>query len=104
MLPSLRISVARGVRFTHTVSGNVPAPRGNIKEPADFLSAIGRNCDEYATKFETWESLFITDSRTMRNEFAIPTKQRKYILAWREWYRQGQDLHAVPVAKPKKKK
>lgn len=26
--------------------------KGNIKEPADFLKAIGRGCDEFADKFE----------------------------------------------------
>ncbi|ORY91066.1 IGR protein motif-domain-containing protein [Syncephalastrum racemosum] len=101
-------AIPRGVRFAHTAavqaSKPVPPPRGSIKEPVDFLKAIGRNCEQHAESFETWDSLFTSTSRVMRNDMGIETKQRKYILAWREFYRQGRDLHAVPLKSPKKKK
>ncbi|KAI7883801.1 hypothetical protein K492DRAFT_235187 [Lichtheimia hyalospora FSU 10163] len=99
---ALRSSAIRGARCAHTASSIVPKPRGAIKEPADFLAAIGRGCDEHASKFETWESLFTTDSRTMRNDFGIPTRQRKYILSWREMYRQGRNLTSISESKKKK--
>ncbi|KAL1930941.1 hypothetical protein VTP01DRAFT_10078 [Rhizomucor pusillus] len=55
--PALRVLPFRGgaTRFAHTAteaSSSIPPPRGNIKEPADFLKAIGRGCDEFADKFE----------------------------------------------------
>lgn len=53
---------------------------------------------------QTWDSLFTATTRMMRTDMGIETKQRKYILAWREFYRQGRDLHAVPLKTPKKKK
>ncbi|KAJ1915428.1 hypothetical protein IWQ60_001390, partial [Tieghemiomyces parasiticus] len=56
------------------------------------MSKIGRNCEKYAPKFETWESLFTTSSSDMRHKLSIPTKPRKWILAWTEKYRQGQPL------------
>ncbi|KAI9251840.1 IGR protein motif-domain-containing protein [Phascolomyces articulosus] len=101
---TIRSLTIRGVRFSHTEATTaIPQPRGNIKEVEDFLKAIGRGCDEFAGKFETWESLFTTNSRTMRNDFGIPTKQRKYILSWRELYKQGQEPCSISLPSPKKK-
>ncbi|KAI8140083.1 IGR protein motif-domain-containing protein [Fennellomyces sp. T-0311] len=103
MFGAARSFAIRGVRFSHTAAAAVPQPRGNVKDVNDFLTKIGRGCDEFAGKFETWESLFTTNSRTLRNDFGIPTKQRKYILAWRELYKQGQELRSISLPSPKKK-
>ncbi|KAI9489179.1 IGR protein motif-domain-containing protein [Zychaea mexicana] len=103
MFTVVRSLAIRGARFSHTASVTAPQPRGNIKEAGDFLKAIGRGCDEFAGKFESWESLFTADSRTMRNDFGIPTKQRKYILSWRELYKQGKEPYAISLPSPKKK-
>ncbi|KAI8388518.1 IGR protein motif-domain-containing protein [Radiomyces spectabilis] len=107
MLASLRSSVLGQARRLHTATGRtavVPEPRGKIQDAESFLKSIGRGCDEYASKFESWEQLFTTDSRTMKNDMGISTKQRKYLLAWLEQYRQGRDTYPISLPSPKKKK
>ncbi|KAG2226863.1 hypothetical protein INT45_010142 [Circinella minor] len=103
-ISTIRSLTIRGARLSHTeATASIPQPRGNIKEVEDFLKAIGRGCDEFAGKFETWDSLFTTNSRTMRQDFGIPTKQRKYILSWRELYKNGQKPYSISLPSPKKK-
>ncbi|CAO3683517.1 unnamed protein product [Rhizopus microsporus] len=65
-----------------------------------FLKTIGRNCESFADKFETWEQLFTTPSRVMKNDMGIDTKSRKYILSWIERYRKG--VQPYSIALPKK--
>ncbi|RCI06611.1 hypothetical protein CU098_013826 [Rhizopus stolonifer] len=48
-------STARiGIRYSHhaATAKSVPSTRGNIQDPESFLKAIGRNCGEFASKFE----------------------------------------------------
>ncbi|KAK4510660.1 uncharacterized protein ATC70_005092 [Mucor velutinosus] len=105
MLASVRSSLIRGVRYSHTaaINNTVPAPRGQIQDVSTFLKAIGRGCDEVAGKFETWDQLFTTGSRAMKTDMGISTKQRKYILSWLERYRNGVEPYAIAVPGPKKK-
>ncbi|KAJ3191133.1 hypothetical protein HK101_008063 [Irineochytrium annulatum] len=82
---------------------SVPPPRGDITDIAAFLKAIGRGCDELAPKFKTWDELFTVSSFTMKSSLGVPHKKRKYILAWREWYRRGIDPYHVIVPKRRHK-
>ncbi|CEJ02656.1 hypothetical protein RMCBS344292_16655 [Rhizopus microsporus] len=67
-----------GVRYTHNNTAKpVPSPRGQITDVQTFLKTIGRNCESFADKFETWEQLFTTPSRVMKNDMGIDTKSRK---------------------------
>ncbi|KAI9253149.1 hypothetical protein BY458DRAFT_559088 [Sporodiniella umbellata] len=68
-----------GVRLSHhsAINKQVPSTRGNIQDPESFLKAIGRNCGELSSKFETWEQLFTTNGRVMKNDMGIDTKARK---------------------------
>ncbi|KAJ3218750.1 hypothetical protein HDU67_004270 [Dinochytrium kinnereticum] len=81
----------------------VPKPRGQFQDPATFLTAIGRSCGDYAPKFNSWAHLFQATSDEMATSLGIPTKARKYILGWREWFKRGRDPYVVPVAKRAKK-
>jgi len=53
-----------------------------------FLNTIGRGCEVHISKFETWEKLFSTRGRGLK-ELGIPLRDRKYMLNWIEKYRQG---------------
>ncbi|KAI8337267.1 IGR protein motif-domain-containing protein [Chlamydoabsidia padenii] len=98
MLSPLR----QAARLIHTETiTSIPAPRGDVKEVGDFLKKIGRGCEEFSGKFETWDSLFTTNSRVMKTDMGIPTKQRKYILSWLEQYKKGEELKSIGL--PKKK-
>ncbi|CAO3614692.1 unnamed protein product [Mucor hiemalis] len=104
MIPTIRNSVLRGVRYSHHAANtNVPAARGNVQDVASFMKAIGRKCEEVSSKFESWEQLFTTNSRVMKTDMGINTKQRKYILSWLERYRKGIEPYAISVPGPKKK-
>ncbi|KAI8812773.1 IGR protein motif-domain-containing protein [Cladochytrium replicatum] len=81
---------------------DVPAPRGSITDVASFLTVIGRNCVEHASRFQSWEHLFNATSVEMKDA-GIGTRQRKYILGWRELYMRGVEPYNIPVPKRQKK-
>ncbi|KAI8971719.1 IGR protein motif-domain-containing protein [Mycotypha africana] len=93
----------RGLRDV-ALNRTVPTARGNVQDVNAFLKAIGRNTEQYAEKFETWDKLFTTSSGVMKHDLGIDTKSRKYILNWVEKYRQGIQPYEVPLPKPKSKK
>ncbi|KAG0345086.1 hypothetical protein BG004_003968 [Podila humilis] len=94
-----------GIRCFHggAVKKAVPAPRGDITDPAAFLTKIGRNSVSVADKFKSWDHLFTASTAEMRGDMALSVKQRRWILSWIEKYRQGVDPYVIP-AKPVKKK
>ncbi|CAO3581161.1 unnamed protein product [Absidia cylindrospora] len=92
----------QAVRLIHTESiSSIPTPRGQIKDVNDFMKTIGRGCNEFSGKFETWDSLFTTHSRVMKTDMGIPTKQRKYILSWVEQYKNGVEPRSIGLSKKK---
>ncbi|KAI8803496.1 IGR protein motif-domain-containing protein [Cladochytrium replicatum] len=80
----------------------VSAPRGSITDITSFLTIIGRNCVEHASRFQSWEHLFNATSVEMKDA-GIGTRQRKYILGWRELYMRGVEPYNIPVPKRQKK-
>ncbi|KAJ1983457.1 hypothetical protein H4R34_001254 [Dimargaris verticillata] len=67
-----------------------------------FLKTIGRECEKYTDKFESWDVLFTATSSDMRHKLSIPTHQRKWILDWTEKYRQGIDPYYIRPSRKKK--
>ncbi|KAF8926906.1 IGR protein motif-domain-containing protein [Dissophora ornata] len=94
-----------GVRSIHagSVKKSVPAPRGDIQDPAAFLTKIGRSSAPLAEKFKSWEHLFSATTGEMKSDLALSVKQRRWILNWREKFRQGVDPYVIPLKPPKKK-
>ncbi|KAG0369335.1 hypothetical protein BGZ54_010223 [Gamsiella multidivaricata] len=97
--------IPSGARSLHAGAAkkSVPAPRGDIQDPAAFLNKIGRNSAQFADKFKSWDHLFTVTSAEMKSNMALSVKQRRWVLNWREKYRQGADLYVIPVKPPKKK-
>ncbi|CAG8555249.1 12224_t:CDS:10, partial [Ambispora leptoticha] len=85
-MPYFQSSCLSAARFQQ-----VPPPRGSIKTPKDFLERIGRGCADLADKFKTWDELFTTTGKQMKDDMAIGTRQRRWILAWTAHYRCGID-------------
>jgi hypothetical protein len=77
----------------HKKTKTIPPPRYGITKDI-FLYKIGKSCEEYKDKFESWEKLFSLKSKEMRG-LGIPAKQRKWILNWTEKYRQGIEPYAI---------
>ncbi|KAJ3101846.1 hypothetical protein HDU97_001020 [Phlyctochytrium planicorne] len=81
----------------------VPKPRGNFKDPASFLTAIGRGCGDFAPKFTSWDHLFTATAEEMEKTLSIPVRARRHILGWREWFKRGRDPYAIAIPKRAKK-
>ncbi|TPX34127.1 hypothetical protein SeMB42_g07363 [Synchytrium endobioticum] len=83
---------------------HVPPPRGVYKDVGSILVAIGRNAQSVSGKFTGWNHFFTATSSSMKDELGITdAKLRKYILGWREWYKQGYDPVTIEIPKRRKK-
>lgn len=69
----------------------VPATSQEVPDVEAFLTKIGRNMVEHVDQFESWENLMTMTSYEMKNK-GIDTRQRRYLLLWREKYRRGEPL------------
>ena len=89
--PSLQSTFSSCKRYTHglTPAKPVPQPTPFVPDVATFLKLIGRELPQHASKFPTWESLFLNKSLTLRNSGIEPARARRYLLWWRERYRRG---------------
>jgi hypothetical protein len=68
----------------------VPPPVPFVPDTQTFLTAIGRGMSAHASKFPTWASLFTMSSAQMREAGVEPPRARRYLLWWRERYRNGE--------------
>ncbi|SZF01270.1 unnamed protein product [Blumeria hordei] len=67
----------------------VPSPSKFVPDVQTFLSLIGRNMSEHCSKIPGWASLFRLKSTELKNLGIEPPRSRRYLLRWREKYRQG---------------
>ncbi|OBT50797.1 hypothetical protein VE04_08029, partial [Pseudogymnoascus sp. 24MN13] len=68
----------------------IPEPTPFVPDAPTFLSLIGRNLSQHASKIPTWESLFRLTSPQLRDLGDEPSHARRYLLAWRERFRRGE--------------
>lgn len=68
----------------------IPQPTPFVPDAPTFLSLIGRNLSQHASKIPTWESLFRLTSPQLRDLGVEPARARRYLLAWRERFRRGE--------------
>ncbi len=92
MLPLRPATTRQCVRFLH---GNMPAPRipppiPFVPDPQTFLTVIGRGLSQHATKIPTWEALFTLTSSQLRELGVEPARSRRYLLRWRQRFRDGE--------------
>ncbi|CAG8712090.1 4914_t:CDS:2 [Gigaspora margarita] len=87
-------------QYSQNKQKSIPPPRGSITTHKEFLEKIGRDCGDLADKFRA--SLFI--SKEMKDALELPTKQRRWILAWTQHYRDGLDPYNIPIRTKKKQK
>ncbi|TPX31543.1 hypothetical protein SmJEL517_g05162 [Synchytrium microbalum] len=80
----------------------IPPPRGEWTDVKSFLAAIGRNAESAVDKFKDWNHFF-TVSPTELPTLVSDVPLRKYILSWREWYKQGYNPYAIAVPVRRKK-
>eukprot|EP01116_Phalansterium_solitarium_P001873 TRINITY_DN11706_c0_g1_i1.p1 TRINITY_DN11706_c0_g1~~TRINITY_DN11706_c0_g1_i1.p1 ORF type:complete len:237 (+),score=23.96 TRINITY_DN11706_c0_g1_i1:93-803(+) len=72
----------------------IPPPRGGMTVEL-FLKRIGKDCGQYADKYNSWEELFTFKRRQLKN-LEIPVQQRRWILRWVHKYKLGVEPYAIP--------
>lgn len=78
----------------------VPKPIPFIPDHSTFLTAIGRGLSAHSSKIPSWEALFTLSSSQLKELGIEPARSRKYLLHWREKFRNGEygiggDCHHV---------
>ncbi|CAI6341668.1 unnamed protein product [Periconia digitata] len=68
----------------------VPKPTPFIPDHTSFLSAIGRGLSAHAAKITSWDALFTLSSHQLKELGVEPARSRKYLLQWREKFRNGE--------------
>ena len=67
----------------------IPAPIPFVPDVETFLTVIGRGLKQHASKFPTWDALFTLTSDQLRELGVEPPRTRRYLLRWRQRFREG---------------
>ncbi|KAL2025049.1 hypothetical protein VTK56DRAFT_51 [Thermocarpiscus australiensis] len=67
----------------------VPAPIPFVPDVETFLTLIGRGLKQHASKFPSWDALFTLKSEQLRELGVEPPRTRRYLLRWRQRFREG---------------
>lgn len=67
----------------------IPAPIPFVPDVETFLTLIGRGLKQHASKFPTWDALFTLTSDQLRELGVEPPRTRRYLLRWRQRFREG---------------
>ncbi|KAL0633434.1 telomere length regulation protein [Maublancomyces gigas] len=88
---STRIALLPCVRSIHhsLPPPLIPSATKAIPDVPTFLKRIGRNTIQHEPKFTSWEQFFALTSTQMRELGIEPTRNRRYILHWREAFRMA---------------
>jgi hypothetical protein len=60
-----------------------------VPDVPTFLTLIGRNLSQHASKIPSWEALFSLSSEQLKESGIEPARARRYLLWWRERFRNG---------------
>lgn len=67
----------------------IPRPTPFVPDSQTFLTLIGRNMAQHAAKIPSWEALFSLSSQQLKESGVEPARSRRYLLWWRERFRNG---------------
>ena len=70
--------------------GYIPSPTPFVPDVPTFLKLIGRELFKHASKIASWEELFTLTSNQLKTRGIDPPRTRRYLLRWREKFRQGE--------------
>ncbi len=87
--PGLRAQARWAHKGTQSQLPLVPAPIPFVPDVETFLTVIGRGLKQHASKFPTWDALFTLSSDQLRELGVEPPRTRKYLLRWRQRFREG---------------
>ncbi|TGO18609.1 hypothetical protein BPAE_0374g00050 [Botrytis paeoniae] len=92
LLPFTDATTCNQVRSLHYRMKAPPVPRPTpfVPNAQTFLTLIGRNLSQHASKIPSWKALFTLTSDQLRELGIEPPRSRRYLLRWREKFRKGQ--------------
>jgi hypothetical protein len=92
LLPFTQFRIASQTRHLQTRASDVRVPRPTpfVPDVPTFLTLIGRNLSQHASKIPSWKALFILSSAQLKELGIEPPRSRRYLLRWREKFRNGQ--------------
>ncbi|KAH6612442.1 IGR protein motif-domain-containing protein [Boeremia exigua] len=68
----------------------IPKPTPFIPDAASLLTAIGRGLSAHAGKIPSWDALFTLTSPQLKELGVEPARSRRYLLHWREKFRNAE--------------
>jgi hypothetical protein len=68
----------------------IPGPTKFVPNTETFLTLIGRNLSQHASKIKSWNALFSLTSTQLKDLGIEPPRSRRYLLRWREKFRNGE--------------
>ncbi|KAF2185001.1 hypothetical protein K469DRAFT_665775 [Zopfia rhizophila CBS 207.26] len=68
----------------------IPQPTPFIPDQNAFLQAIGRSLSAHSAKIPSWDALFTLSSIQLKELGVEPARSRRYLLHWREKFRNGE--------------
>ncbi|EPE36023.1 hypothetical protein GLAREA_05361 [Glarea lozoyensis ATCC 20868] len=71
-------------------AASIPPPTPFVPDTQTFLTLIGRNLSQHASKIDSWRALFTLSSAELKELGVDPPRSRRYLLRWREKFRKGQ--------------
>ncbi|KAK0863479.1 telomere length regulation protein [Friedmanniomyces endolithicus] len=82
-------TTTRALHRLHAPTLRTPRPTPFVPDVPTFLTLIGRNLASHASKIPSWEALFTLSSLQLREAGVEPARARRYLLWWRERFRNG---------------
>ncbi|TVY73429.1 Protein FYV4 [Lachnellula suecica] len=67
----------------------IPSPTPFVPDAQTFLTLIGRDLSKHASKIPSWNALFSLTSAQLKELGVEPPRTRRYLLRWREKFRNG---------------
>jgi len=92
LLPFTQSTTATQTRSLHQriKPPPIPSPTPFVPDPQTFFALIGRNLSQHAAKIPSWKALFSLTSQQLKELGIEPPRSRRYLLRWREKFRNGQ--------------
>ncbi|KAK5164138.1 telomere length regulation protein [Saxophila tyrrhenica] len=88
----LRTTTCSQCRHLHRLNAptlRIPKPTPFVPDVQTFLTLIGRGLSQHASKIPSWDALFNLSSDQLKESGVEPPRARRYLLWWRERFRNG---------------
>lgn len=88
----IRTTTCLQCRHLHRLNApilRVPKPSPFVPDVQSFLTLIGRGLSVHSSKIPSWDALFNLSSEQLKDSGVEPARARRYLLWWRERFRNG---------------